>query len=145
MFLNQAVKAYAGQIGRFGQALSRTSGEVFNGTTIDAGLFVKIDPAGGVDTLTAETDVVFGLVRRSVITNEWKTGEVLDVLHLGHGDSVWAVAKSGADFARGDIAQVVKTGADAGKLEKPADPTKVDLYHFVVVAVEGDLVEITKA
>lgn len=144
-FAVNMARSYAGQVGRYGQALSRTSAEKFNGAKITAGMFVKIDPAGGVDLITADTDVVFGLVTRSLITDEWVKDDMIDVLHLGHGDSVWAVAKPGAGFARGDIAQVIKTGADAGKLDKPADPAKVDVYHFVVVDVNGDVVEITKA
>lgn len=145
MFATNLTKSYAGQIGRYGQALSRTSAEKFNGAKITAGMFVKIDPAGGVDLITADTDAVFGLVVRSLLKEEWVKDDLVDVLHLGHGDSVWAVAKDGAGFTRGDIAQVIKTGADAGKLDKPADPAKVDAYHFVVVDVNDDLVEITKA
>lgn len=144
-FAVDLAKSYAGQVGRYGQALSRTSAEKFNGAKITAGMFVKIDPAGGVGLLSADTDVVFGLVARSLINEEHTNGDLIDVLHLGHGDSVWAVAKSGADFARGDIAQVIKAGADAGKLDKAADPSKAGAGDFVVVDVNGDLVEITKA
>ena len=134
--------AFAGQIGSGSQAMYKTRAEQWTGKEdLKAGHFVAINENGGVKPLEAAEDVVFGISRRTLRRDVYKTGEIADILILSAGDSVWAVVTPETAVKRGEFVAPVKTGANAGTVKKVAAS---EAPQFLVEAVSNGLAKITK-
>lgn len=78
-FARDTAIAVAGSVGKGGLANSKTVAYMNEGdTALVAGRFVALS-ANGVKALSAKTDVVAGVVVRTVIKDETVKGEVCDV------------------------------------------------------------------
>lgn len=132
----------AGSIKRASSSNDKVWGEK-NASTEDllAGTFVKVNPAGGILPLAANTDVIHGIVVRGVFGDKIPASETADIGHFSHGDEVIALAVTGQNFARGDKVYIAVTGANKGKITKASTTTIATNYY--ATEVSGDLVAIT--
>lgn len=148
MYAYSQAAALAGQIGKGNLATAKTSSEhVATATAVKAGLFVAISATGGIKSLAANTDVLAGVVMRSVMKDEWNKDELLDVMHITAGDAIWVSIAEGEAMARGDLVHVVAVanGAKvAGSIQKAKDGTNTIATNYCVIAVNGTLALITK-
>ncbi|MFL4400161.1 structural cement protein Gp24 [Citrobacter portucalensis] len=93
------------------------------------GTFVAVNPEGGVMPL-AEGTRIHGIVVRDIYGDAAPHNKQVNVGHFSHGDCVGALTVEDADFARGDTAYIVATGADAGKVTNEA-AGNIDLGYWV--------------
>lgn len=100
------------------------------GTDLDYGIFVAVNPDGGVKLISAVTDVVHGIVVRDIYGDKAPHTKQVNIGHFSHGDCVGALTVDGEDFARGSRAYVVATGVNAGKVTKTA-VGNIDLGYWV--------------
>lgn len=146
-FARNTATATAGDIGKGGLANSKTVAYMNEGETpLIAGRFVAISPKG-VKTLTAVTDTVAGVIVRSVIKDEWAKGEVTDVMHIGTADSIWVEIAQGETVERGNpvfVVAVENGNKKAGTIQGKADKTNGIATSFTVIAVAGNVAEITR-
>lgn len=139
---------YAGQVARGDQSLSkawaRTSLETEK--LIPSGVFVSRQvPAGGSDCfgvklLAAASDKIAGIVVTTGVFHHVKPQDQASVMHISHGDSVWAQMDSENPLAAG--AEVLISVA-AGKEGFIASNGTIKTPYYVV-RVSGDLAEITR-
>lgn len=90
-----------------------------NKTDVDllAGTFVAVNDAGGVRPIVAATDVVDGIIVRSVWGDKTPNTEPADVGHFSYGDEVVALMTESSALTRGKKVYIVATaGDDAGKI-----------------------------
>ncbi|QQP86937.1 structural cement protein Gp24 [Entomomonas asaccharolytica] len=107
----------AGSIKRVSSSDQKVWGEKnATDTQIEYGLFVAVAAEGGVKPITAGTDLISGIVVRDIYGEKSTAEKTINVVHISHGDSVAVQSVDGIDFARGDRAYIVVTGADAGKV-----------------------------
>ena len=131
------VRAYPGQIAKYGQALNKNTCETLTTSKpLTAGLFVGYAESG-VKELNGEQ--IKGVIVRSVLKDTFENGEPVDVMSIGIGDGIWVQVASDVSVARGDKVSPVKTGAEAGKVNK-----EVGDEVYIVEEVSGDLALITK-
>lgn len=130
--------AFAGQISKAGESLTRATGEQNVGTTpVAAGRFVAL-AAAGIKELSAVTDVLAGVVVRSPVQDSYSPDEYLSVGKIGHGDGIWVELEGAA--ARGDkvhVRAVAQAGKPAGKVlaaEVTDKTVPTDLYIINVAA-----------
>lgn len=147
-YANSTARTFAGEVGKGGLASAKTTAEQFKGDApIEAGLFVAIDPTGGVKPLSAATDVIAGIIVRSLIKDEFKPNDLVDVMHVTQGDSIWVQIGKGVTLARGDKVFVRHTDngeKKAGTIDKVADSNKAIATDFVVINATDTLAEITR-
>ena len=93
------------------------------------GTFVAVNPEGGVMPLAADTRI-HGIVVRDIYGDAAPHTKQVNVGHFSHGDCVGALTVDDADFARGDTAYIVATGADAGKVTTES-AGNIDLGYWV--------------
>ena len=133
------VRAYPGQIAKHGQALNKNTCETLTTSKpLTAGLFVAYAEHGAKEITTAE-DVVMGVIVRSLLKDEYLSGEPVDVMNIGEGDGIWVHVGTGENVKRGEKVSPIKTGAESGKVGKALNDDV-----FTVVEVSGDLALITK-
>lgn len=139
---------YAGQVARGDQSLSRAWARTNLETAalIPSGVFVaRSVPAGsadafGVKLLASATDKVAGIVVTTGVFHSVKPQDQASVMHIGHGDSVWAQMDADAPLSAGDEVlitfEVGKQGfvSALGEIASP----------YYVVRVSGDLAEIAR-
>lgn len=146
-FARDTAIAVAGSVGKGGLANSKTVAYMNEGdTALVAGRFVALS-ANGVKALSAKTDVVAGVVVRTVIKDETVKGEVCDVMHIGVADSIWVEVAKDATVARGNTVYVVVVeNADkkAGTIQGQKDETNAIATPFTVIAVADGVAEVTR-
>lgn len=127
-----------GSIKRASSSNDKVWGEE-NRTTIDLlyGTFVAVNADGGVKKITANTDLVHGIVVRDIYGDAAPHTKQVNVGHFSHGDCVCAQAVDGIDFTRGDKVYVVATGDDAGKVTNVA-AGNIDLGYWVEEVSAGN-------
>lgn len=139
--------AFAGQIGKVGESLARSTGEQNVGATVvSAGYFVAMATGFGIKALSAITDSVAGVVVKSQLQDSYAKDEYLSVGKIGHGDSMWVVAEG--TVARGNAVHIrAVAGVDlpagsvsAAKIEDLTDPE-----NPVTLSIESDLIVINVA
>lgn len=132
----------AGSIKRASSSNDKVWGEKnTSDTDLLAGTFVRVDPTGGIAPLSANTQIVHGILVRGVFGDKIPKDETADVGHFSYGDEVVALAVTGQNFVRGDKVFIVATGANAGKITKVATANIATNYY--ATEVSGDLVAIT--
>jgi len=140
---------FAGQVARGDQSLSRAWGETNMDTTnTSTGIFVAYNigtddtaqQRQGFKKITADTDKVHGIVVTTGMFKLIRPQERGSIMHIGHGDSVWAQMADGATLVRGDDVNIVATGDDAGKITNAAGIAT----QYTVVRVSGTIAEITR-
>lgn len=142
--------AFAGQIGKVGESLARSTGEQNVGATVvSAGYFVAIAVGFGIKALSAITDPIAGVVVKSQLQDSYAKDEYLSVGKIGHGDSMWVVAEG--VVARGDavhIRAVADVDLPAGSISATAimdDVTPLSIESdFIVINVADGLAEVTR-
>ncbi|BBV07827.1 structural cement protein Gp24 [Providencia stuartii] len=88
---------------------------------MDYGIFVAVNPEGGVKHIETVNDVVHGIVVRDIYGDKAPHSKTTNVGHFSHGDCVGALAIEGEEFTRGDLVYI-KVGGDAsGRVTKEAD------------------------
>lgn len=134
---------FAGQIRRGSQSTSKAWAEE-NLTAVDlaAGTFVAINPDGGVQAIAADTDIVHGLILADIYGETSPNDKMLNIAHCNQGDEFVAVAADGQTFERGDVINIVATGADAGKITTVATDNIATAY--IATYVSGQLVAFTR-
>ena len=86
-----------------------------------AGTFVAVNVDGGIKRIGANTDMVHGIVMRSVFGDKTPNTEPTDVGHFSHGDEVVALYADDAALVRGTKVYIVAAaGANAGKITNKA-------------------------
>ena len=109
-----------------------------------AGTFVAVNAAGGVKRIAAATDVVHGIVMRTVFGDSIPNTEPTDVGHFSHGDEVVALCDDDAEFARGDKVYIVATaGANAGKITSEATGNIATNYYVTELSTGNKTAAIT--
>ncbi|HAH8787732.1 TPA: hypothetical protein HIQ84_001886 [Escherichia coli] len=93
------------------------------------GTFVAVNPVGGVMPLAADARI-HGIVVRDIYDDAAPHTKQVNVGHFSHGDCVGALTVDDVDFARGDTAYIVATGADAGKVTTES-AGNIDLGYWV--------------
>lgn len=140
---------FAGQVARGDQSLSRAWGETNMDTTnTPTGIFVAyyigtddtVQQRHGFRKITAATDTVHGIVVTTGMFKLIRPQERGSIMHIGHGDSVWAQMADGATLKRGDDVNIVATGDDAGKITNAAGIAT----QYIVVRVSDTIAEITR-
>lgn len=146
--------AFAGQIGKVGESLARSTGEQNVGATaIKAGLFVALAVGFGVKALADITDNIAGVVVKSQLQDTYAKDEYLSVGKIGHGDSMWVVAEG--VVARGDavhIRAVAEEGKPSGSIAAAVitdgaaeNPETLSIAtDFIVINVADGLAEVTR-
>lgn len=112
----------AGSIKRASSSNDKVWAET-NKTSVDllAGTFVAVNAAGGIKRIGTATDVVHGIVMRTVFGDSIPHTEQTDVGHFSHGDEVVALCDDDAELARGSKVYIVATaGVNAGKITSVA-------------------------
>lgn len=141
-YKQENIIALAGQIGLVGESLSRATGEQNVGTAVvKAGHFVATASPHGVKAIASDTDPIEGIVIRSQLQTEYVENEYLSVGHIGHGDSVWAVAV-GTGLVRGSAVFIIPDGPNAGAVTD--DDTDNIATNLVVRNVADGLAEVTR-
>ncbi|NBI12501.1 hypothetical protein GVX81_02455 [[Haemophilus] felis] len=146
-FAMHTAVATAGNIGKGGLANSKAIAYMNEGETpLVAGRFVALSEKG-VKALTAKTDTLAGVVVRNVIKDETPKGQLCDVMHIGTADSIWVeIAQGVEDLKRGDKVYVQaqkENEKEAGTIVKSKGTNTIET-DFVVIAVAGNLAEITR-
>lgn len=132
---------YAGQIRRGSQSMSTAwAEENLTDTDLVCGTFVAFNKDGGVKPLSADDDVIHGLVLSDVYGDKVPNDKIANIAHCSEGDEFVVIAKEGEGFERGDALTILMTGADAGKVAK----TGGTATNFVASYVSGDLVAFTR-
>lgn len=90
-------------------------------TDLLAGTFVAVNEEGGVKPISAATDIIDGIVVRSVWGDKTPHTEPADIGHFSHGDEVVALMVDDSELVRGGKVYIVATGADVGKITNTAD------------------------
>lgn len=128
----------AGQIIRASSSDNKVWGEE-NKTDDDllCGTFVAVNADGGIKKITAATDVIHGIIVRSVYGDTAKKERHTDVGHFSHGDCVGALYVEGITVNRGDKIYIVATGDDAGKVTNVADGA-LDLGYWAEEVSAGN-------
>lgn len=103
---------------------------------MDYGIFVAVNPEGGVKHIEAATDMIHGIVVRDIYGDKAPHNKQTNIGHFSHGDCVGALTVDDAEFVRGDRAYIVATGADAGKVTKIA-AGNIDLGYWVEDVSKG--------
>lgn len=107
----------AGSIKRASSSNDKVWAEINKtGTDFLAGTFVAVNPEGGVKPIAAATDLVHGIVMRTVFGDKIPNTEPTDIGHFSHGDEVVALMTDASALTRGSKVYIVATGADAGKI-----------------------------
>lgn len=135
----------AGSIKRASSSNDKVWAEI-NKTSTDllAGTFVAVNPAGGIQRIAANTDVVHGIVVRTVFGDKIPHTEPTDVGHFSHGDEVVALCADDAELARGDKVYIVATaGADAGKITNVATGNIETNYYVTELSAGNNTAAIT--
>lgn len=139
---------YAGQVARGDQSLSRAWARTNLETekVIPSGVFVSRQvPVGGADAfgvklLAAAEDKIAGIVVTTGVFHKVKPQDQASVMHIGHGDSVWAqMDESNPLTAGADVLISIASGkegfvASNGVIKTP----------YYVVRVSGNLAEIAR-
>lgn len=146
-FAINTAAATAGDIGKGGLANSKAVAYMNEGeTALVAGRFVALS-AKGVKALANKNDTLAGVVVRNVIKDETPQGQLCDVMHIGVADSIWVeIAKGEIGNARGDKVYVQaqkESEKEAGTIVKSKGTNTIET-DFVVIAVAGNLAEITR-
>lgn len=127
-----------GSIKRASSSNDKVWGELNAGDEkLDYGTFVAVAPTGGVKKIEAATDLVHGIIVRDIYAGGAPADKTVNVGHFSHGDCVCALAVEGDEFARGDKAYIVATGADAGKVTSVAT-SNLDLGYWVEEVSAGN-------
>lgn len=146
-FARNSLIASAGDIGKGGLANSKTTANLNTGEKpLVAGRFVAITETG-VDNLAAATNTIAGVVVRSVLKDEWVKGELVDVMHIGTGDSIWVEVAKGEAVKRGDTVHVVAVATGeklAGQIQGKKDGTNTIQSVFTVITATDTLAEVTR-
>lgn len=135
----------AGSIKRASSSNDKVWAEI-NKTSTDllAGTFVAVNPAGGVKRIAANTDVIHGIVVRTVFGDKIPNTEPTDVGHFSHGDEVVALCADDAELARGSKVYIVATaGADAGKITSEATGNIETNYYVTELSAGNNTAAIT--
>ena len=132
---------FAGQIRRGSQSTSKAwAEENLTDTALVAGTFVTINAAGGVKPVAAATDIIHGMVLADIYGESVPDDKIANIAHCNHGDEFVALAVTGQAFARGDVLNIVATGANAGKVTKAAGIATA----YIATYVSGDYVAFTR-
>ncbi|EMJ9774550.1 hypothetical protein RGO69_001328 [Morganella morganii] len=87
---------------------------------MDYGIFVAVNPEGGVKHIEAATDMVHGIVVRDIYGDKAPHNKQTNIGHFSHGDCVGALTIEGEDFARGDVVYIKVGGDTSGRVTKEA-------------------------
>lgn len=146
-FARDSLFGNAGDIGKGGLANSKTTANLNTGEKpLVAGRFVAITETG-VANLAAATNTIAGVVVRSVLKDEWVKGELVDVMHIGTGDSIWVEVAKGEAVKRGDTVHVVAVATGeklAGQIQGKKDGTNTIQSVFTVITATDNLAEVTR-
>lgn len=104
---------------------------------MDYGIFVAVNPEGGVKHIESATDMIHGIVVRDIYGDKAPHSKQTNIGHFSHGDCVGALTVAGADFIRGARAYIVATGDDAGKITNIAEGN-IDLGYWVEDVSKGN-------
>ncbi|HGN1344036.1 TPA: hypothetical protein ACKRMM_005875 [Pseudomonas aeruginosa] len=85
---------------------------------MDYGIFVAVNPDGGVKHIEKATDLVHGIVIRDIYGDKAPHDKQTNIGHFSHGDCVGALTVEGEEFARGDLVYIKSTGVDTGRVTK---------------------------
>jgi hypothetical protein len=135
----------AGSIKRASSSNDKVWAET-NKTNVDllAGTFVAVNAAGGIKRIAADTDVVHGIVMRTVFGDSIPHTEQTDVGHFSHGDEVVALCDDDAEFTRGSKVYIVATdGVDAGKITNVAVGNIATNYYVTELSTGNKTAAIT--
>ena len=134
----------AGSIKRASSSNDKVWAEI-NKTDVDllAGTFVAVNAAGGIKRIGAATDVVHGIVMRTVFGDSIPHTEQTDVGHFSHGDEVVALRDDDAKFARGSKVYIVATGVNAGKITSIATGNIATNYYVTELSTGNKTAAIT--
>ncbi|MFS1538071.1 MAG: capsid cement protein [Candidatus Phlomobacter fragariae] len=105
-------------------------------TDIEYGVFVAVNPDGGIKSVSASTDIIHGIVVRDIYGDKAPHNKQVNVGHFSHGDCVGAATAKSETFKRGDKVYIVASGEDAGKVSKTAT-NNIDLGYWVEYASSG--------
>lgn len=121
----------AGTIYRASSSNDKVWGEENNtNTDLPYGVFVAVNPDGGIKPISAATDVIHGIVVRDIYSEKAPHNKQVNIGHFSHGDCVGAATAKDETFKRGDKVYVVATGEDVGKVSKTATGN-IDLGYWV--------------
>lgn len=134
--------AVAGDVGKGGLANSKAVAYL-NEATVELvpGRFVAISEKG-IKEISANTDVLAGVVLRNNVYGVRPKGEIVDVMAIGVADSVFVEIADSQQIVRGDAVNVVASGAEAGRITKETESSIKTA--FTVIKVAGNLAEITR-
>lgn len=104
---------------------------------LDYGIFVAVNPEGGVKRIEKATDLVHGIVVRDIYGDKAPHSKTTNIGHFSHGDCVGALTVDGDEFVRGDRVYVVATGPDSGKVTRKAGGN-IDLGYWVEDVSKGN-------
>lgn len=104
-----------------------------NLTTVDLpyGTAVAFNPAGGVKTFAAVTEVFAGVVVRDIYPNAAPNAKITEIAKIGIGDGIRVQTVSGQTFTRGAKVFVQCTGVNAGKFTATASASTIDVGYIV--------------
>lgn len=139
---------YAGQVARGDQSLSRAWARTNLEATalIPSGVFVSRSvPVGsadafGVKLLASATDKIAGIVVTTGVFHNVKPQDQASVMHIGHGDSVWAHMDADNPLEAGDDVLITIASGKEGYI---ASNGAISTPYYVV-RVSGDLAEIAR-
>ena len=139
---------YAGQVARGDQSLSRAWARTSLETEklIPSGVFVSRQvPSGGSDAfgvklLAAAEDKIAGIVVTTGMFHNVKPQDQASVMHIGHGDSVWAHMDADNPLEAGDDVLITIASGKEGYVASNG----VIKTPYYVVRVSGDLAEIAR-
>lgn len=129
----------AGSIKRASSSNDKVWAEINKtGTDLLAGTFVAVNADGGVKRIATNTDLVHGIVVRTVFGDSIPNTEPTDVGHFSHGDEVVALCDDDAEFERGSKVYIVATaGVNAGKITSEA-AGNIETNYYVTELSTGN-------
>ena len=136
----------AGSIKRASSSNDKVWGEVnLTDVVIPYGYAAALNPAGGVKTFAAVTDVFEGIVVRDIYADGTPATKTQNIGHFSHGDAVAVEFVAGQTFTRGAPAYVVCSGANAGKFTATKAATTIDVGFIVdEISTTGNVIVVKK-
>lgn len=111
----------AGSILRGSSSNDKVWGEEnLTGVDLLVGTFVAVSADGGIKKISANTDLIHGIIVRDIYGTTAPNEKTVNVGHFSYGDEVAALVVDGVTFNRGDKVYIVATGDDAGKVTNVA-------------------------
>lgn len=83
---------------------------------LEYGIFVAVNPDGGIKPVESADDVIHGVVVRDIYGDKAPHSKTVNVGHFSHGDCVGVLTPEGETFKRGDKVYIIAGGKNAGKV-----------------------------